>query len=180
MCTASNFPQTLQPALEHVTLSLSLFTTPLWSSFYILWGLLTLGGVALETPQWRMLPSCRALLLVGWALGGSAVSTRHGLSTNCSFLLTLVLSQADLCPPRTSPWMPTGALQTFPEEPEAANLFPFSFSASLHPCCVLQTGKSARQSLPTLGPLILLITRRAAGNSVGLSREAAIPKWGGS
>lgn len=63
--------------------------------------------------------------------------------------------------------MPTDALQTFPEEPEAANLFPFSFSVSLHPCCSLQTGKSAWQSLPTLGLLILLITMRAAGNSLG-------------
>lgn len=160
-------------------MSLFLSAAPLWPSFYILRGLLTLGGVALETSQWRMLPFCRALLLVGWALGGSAVSRRHGLPTNCSSCsLWCLLRTVGLCPPRTSSWMPTGTRQTFPEEPEATNLFPLSFSASLHPCCVLQTGKPARQSLPTLGPLILLITRRAAGNSVGLSREAAVPKVG--
>lgn len=63
--------------------------------------------------------------------------------------------------------MPTNALQTFPEEPEAANLFPFSLLASLRPCCSLQTGKSAWQSLPAFGLLVFLITMRAAGNSVG-------------
>lgn len=125
-------------------------------------------------------------------LAAARLSSRGSLeSVGCPGVLFLqaqsgVHLQARLCPPPAWSWMPShpdapANISTFPEESEAANLFPFC-SAPLRGCCCcsLQTGGgggSARQSLPTLGLLILIITMRAAGNrgiEWGLSREAAL------
>ena len=121
-----------------------------------------------ENPQSRKLLFSRPSLLRGCAPGASAVSARPGLPTSRSFC-RIWYSRALLCPPRTSFWMPTDALQTFPEESEAANLFPFCFSAPLPrpllPQPLLPADREiCRAESAYTWPPILLITMRAAGN----------------
>lgn len=171
------------PALEHVTLSLSFSTTPLWPSFQVLWGLpRSTGSRTRKTPTVNASFGGRSSLPPGCGLGGSAASTRRGLPMNCSFLLDPVLPASPLSgqhfildAPRPSANISRGI--------RGLQLVSFLLLCplSLAPLPLLPAPcrrKSARQSLPTLGLLILFITMRADGNEVGAfeggSRPAAV------
>lgn len=156
------------PAQEHVTLPLSLSN---YSSVVFL--LSSLGSSHSERSCTRRTPTVKnasfrkPLLLLGCALGGSAVSMRRRLPTNCSVLPNpvLTLGLASVLP-GLHPGCPPTLGKHFRRNPGPPTRF---LSPSLHlsiACCrcSLQTGKSAWQILPTLGLLILLITMRAAGN----------------
>lgn len=157
------------PTLEHVTLSLSPSNH---SSVVFL--LSSLGSSHSERSCTRKTPTVKnasfrkPLLLPGCALGGSAVSMRRRLPTNCSVSPNPVLTLG-LAPvlPGLHPGCPPTLGKHFrrnPTRPPTRFLFP-SLHLSTACCrCSLQMGKSAWQILPTLGPLILLITMTAAGN----------------